>query len=129
MLLILDNFEHLLGGVGFVNQILNEAPGVKILATSRSRLMVTGEHLYDVWGMAYPKLSVSMEITSHQFSAIKLFESQANRVQGNFILTDDNLGDIIQICSLLEGMPLGIILAASWVILLSPAEIAEEIAR
>ena len=61
MLLILDNFEHLLGGVGFVNQILHAASGVKILVTSRTRLMVTGEYLYDVWGMAYPEVACIAE--------------------------------------------------------------------
>ncbi len=129
MLLILDNFEHLLDGVGFIIQIMSVAPGVVILATSRIRLMVTGEHLYDVWGMAYPESLISVKIATQQYSAIKLFESEASRVQGDFRLNEDNLGDVIEVCSLLEGMPLGIVLATNWVTMLTPAEIAAEIAR
>ena len=129
MLLILDNFEHLLDGACLVLEILNAAPGVKILVTSRTRLMVTGEHILDVWGMAFPETSVSVEKALDRYSAIKLFEAQASRVQGEFELSDDNLEDVIQVCALLDGMPLGIVLAASWLAMLHPAEIAAEIVR
>jgi predicted ATPase len=127
MLLILDNFEHLLEGGNFVNRILRTASEVKILATSRIRLMVIGEHTFDVWGMAYPESPVVLQIASRKYSAIKLFESEASRVKAGFELNDDNLPDVIEICSLLEGMPLGIMLAANWVMMLAPAEIATEI--
>ena len=130
MLLILDNFEHLLEGACFFKiDILTAALGVKILVTSRTRLMVTGEYIFDVWGMAYPQSPVTAEKASGQFSAVKLFEAQASRVRGDFHLSDDNLVDVIQICALLEGMPLGIVLAASWVAMLTPEEIAAEIGR
>ncbi len=56
LLLILDNFEHLLKGVSFINQILETAPGVKIMATSRNSLDVSSENIFDVWGMAYPEI-------------------------------------------------------------------------
>ena len=70
-----------------------------------------------------------IETVSQQYSAIRLFEAQANRVQGDFRLSADNLGAVVRICELLEGMPLGIVLAASWVAMLTPAEIAAEIVR
>ena len=129
MLLILDNFEHLLEGACFLLDILTAALGVKILVTSRTRLMVTGEYIFDVWGMAYPQSPARLERASYQFSAVKLFEAQASRVRGDFHLSDNNLADVIQICALLEGMPLGIVLAASWVAMLTPEEIAAEIGR
>ncbi len=129
MLLILDNFEHLLAGVSFVNQILNTTFGIKILATSRARLMVTGEHLYDVWGMAYPDAAVPAKIAPQRYSALKLFESEASRVLSDFKLNEENLPDVIRICGLLEGMPLGIVLAANWVRSLPLGEITSEIAR
>ncbi len=84
ILLILDNFEHRLAGVDFVNQILNAAPGVKILATSRIRLMVSGENVFEVWGMAYPKTPVSLDIASDQYSAIKLFEVRGQKSTRGF---------------------------------------------
>jgi predicted ATPase/DNA-binding SARP family transcriptional activator len=129
MLLILDNFEHLLDGVSFVNQILKTTPDVKMLATSRIRLMVSSENVFEVWGMAYPEVPVSLEIASDQYSAIKLFEAESSRVLRNFKLSDENLSDVIEICSLLEGIPLGIVLAASWVDLLTPKEIGKEIVQ
>ena len=127
MLLILDNFEHLLDGACLVLDILNSAPSVKILATSRARLMVTGEHIFDVWGLAYPESSIQSDVVSAQFSAIQLFETHASQVQMDFYLSDNNLADVIEVCAILEGMPLGIVLAASWVSMLTPAEIAAEI--
>jgi predicted ATPase/DNA-binding SARP family transcriptional activator len=129
MLLILDNFEHLLAGARFVNQIINIAPDIKILATSRTSLAVTSEHIYPVMGMAYPESPEPLKTVSEHYSAVRLFESTAKRRQPAFEMTDDNLSDVIQVCALLEGMPLGIVMAASWVRMLSPAEIAEEIAR
>jgi predicted ATPase/DNA-binding SARP family transcriptional activator len=129
MLLILDNFEQILDATEFIIPIMSVAPGVVILVTTRIRLMVTGENVYDVWGMAYPESLISMKIAIQQYSAIKLFESEASRVRGGFRLREDNLEDVIEVCSLLEGMPLGIVLAANWVTMLTPAEIAKEIAR
>jgi predicted ATPase/DNA-binding CsgD family transcriptional regulator len=128
MLLILDNFEHLLDGVDFVNDILLSAPDIKILVTTRTSLMMMGEHIYPVWGMAFPE-AVDKKVTIDRYSALQLFESVAGRRQPTFKLEAENIPDVIRICALVEGMPLGIILAASWVPLLSPAEIAAEIAR
>lgn len=129
MLLILDNFEQLIPGAQFVNQIIQAASRVKVLATSRTSLAITGEYLYTVMGMAYPETIHPQPGTSSKYSAIQLFESGAKQRQPSFELTDENLPNVIQICALIEGMPLGIVLAASWVRMLTPAEIAEEIAR
>jgi predicted ATPase len=117
MLLILDNFEHLLGGVGLVTEMLEAAPHVRILATSRARLNLQGEQLLPVTGMSLPD------------SAVELFVASARRVQPDFALTADNLADVIHICRLVEGMPLGLLLAAAWVQTLSPATIAAQISR
>ena len=113
-----------------MNQILNAAPGVKILATSRASLTVTGEHLYEVWGMAYPETPGPIEcyFTSNTVPS-SLFEFGAKRRQTDFELTDENIPDVVRVCALVEGMPLGIVLAASWMTMLTPAEIADEIAR
>ena len=127
MLLILDNFEHLSVGVSFVNQIIHTAPHTKILVTSRTTLSIVGEHIYDVMGMAYPKAFEQDKTAARQYSAVRLFESAAKRRQSSFELSDKNIPDVVHICTLLEGMPLGIVLAAIWVTMLSPEEIVWEI--
>jgi len=129
MLLIMDNFEHLVQGAKIVNQIVIFTASVKILATSRTSLAITSEHLYEVMGMAYPETHTSDLNTSSQYSAVRLFESGARRRQSAFELTAVNIPDVIRVCSLVEGMPLGIVLAASWIELLTPTEIASEIYR
>ena len=127
LLLILDNFEHLLDGVELVVDVLEAAPNVKVLATSRARLKVEGEQPFPVAGMNYPQLLSSMSVDVGQFSALKLFLGRARRAQPGFELTDGNLPEVVRICRLVGGMPLGIVLAAAWIEILSPAEIADEI--
>jgi predicted ATPase/DNA-binding SARP family transcriptional activator len=117
ILLILDNFEHLLDGVALVTDILNVAPGARVLATSRTRLNLQSEHLFPVTGMGLPD------------TAAELFVTSARRVRPDFGLTTDNLADVIRICHLVGGMPLAILLAAAWVQMLSPAEIVAQISR
>jgi predicted ATPase/DNA-binding SARP family transcriptional activator len=126
MLLILDNFEHLLEGVD------------QILATSRARLNVGGEHRFRIAGMNYPdeetagarsETFVQQWEDVAEYSAVKLFLQGARRAQPGFELTDENLNGVVQICRLVAGLPLGIRLAAAWVELLAPAEIAAEIGR
>ena len=129
LLLVLDNFEHLSAGVNYISQILKDVPKVKILATSQVSLMVTDEHIYPVMGLAYPESPKTAEAVSRQHSAIRLFESGAKRRQPAFVLSDENIPDVVRICALLEGMPLGIVLASSWVELLTPGDIAAEIDR
>lgn len=117
MLLILDNFEHLLDGVALVADILNVAPGARVLATSRARLNLQSEHQFPVTGMGLPDV------------AAELFVTSARRVRPDFGLTTYNLADVIRICHLVGGMPLAILLAAAWVQMLSPAEIVAQISR
>ncbi len=154
VLLVMDNFEHMLGGVGWVIDMLENAPGVKILATSRSRLNVQGEHLFPLTGLDFPAASpmspglwsphapqpsglahaptdqdVPVVQDIGQYSAVKLFLEAARRVRPSFELTTDNLSHVIQICHLVQGMPLAILLAAAWVEMLTPAEIVTEIGK
>jgi predicted ATPase/predicted Ser/Thr protein kinase len=129
MLLILDNFEHLLDGAGVVTEVLKTAPDVRILATSRARLNVQGEHLFPIAGMDFPALIPREPKEAAQYSAVKLFLQSARWVQPSFELTADNVNHVTRICRLVEGMPLGILLAAAWVQMLTPAEIAAEIGQ
>ena len=130
LLLVLDNFEHLLDeaegshAAGLVTEILQAAPGVKVLATSRLPLGQQGEHRYHLGGMDFP--NAERTEAALDTSAVKLFVQGARRALPGFRLAGDDLPHVAAICRLVEGMPLGILLAAGWVGLLSPQEIAAQ---
>lgn len=125
MLLILDNCEHLVGVVDLVVELLQQAPALRILATSRERLKVQGEHLYPVQGMRY-SLDLTLA-TANDASAVRLFVQCVRRVQPTFTLTEASLPDVLRICQLVDGMPLGLELAATWADLLPLTTIVQEI--
>lgn len=125
MLLIMDNYEHLLdGGAAIVSEMLHAAPGLKVLATSRYRLHLPEETLFTLHGLSLP--ATSSEDAIHG-AAVELFRQSARRARPDFEITSENLTHVIQICRLVHGMPLGILLAAAWVSVLSAAEIVDEI--
>lgn len=122
-LLVLDNFEHLLDGVGIIVELLEAAPGLQIIATSRERLALLAEHLFVVHGMDYGPHGAA------EAAAMRLFAQSVRRVQPDFALDRENLATATRICELVEGMPLGIELAAAWADVLPLDEIAHEIER
>jgi predicted ATPase/DNA-binding SARP family transcriptional activator/Tfp pilus assembly protein PilF len=124
MLLLLDNFEHLLDGATLVAELLQVTPRLQIVATSRERLNLRGEQRYIVSGLAYDD---SSGCDAAELPAVKLFVQNARRVQPRFRLGAGDLADVLQICRLMLGMPLGLELAAAWVALLPLAEIAVQI--
>ncbi len=160
LLLILDNFEHLLtlpalqasppagavhtaersgllasrfagdgrseGAVNLVAAVLRTAPDVKVLVTSRARLNARGEHLYPVPGMDLPAKETVEDALD--YSAVQLFVQSARRAQPAFEADADSVPHVVRICRTVQGMPLALLLAASWADLLSPAEIADQIA-
>jgi predicted ATPase len=114
LLLILDNYEQLLleeTAVDLVVDLLARAPGVQILVTSRQRLNLRGEQLYPVQTLTVPSAVTVAEATSA--SAVRLFVQAAQRVQADFQLTATNLPAVLRICQLVQGMPLGLELAAA----------------
>lgn len=125
-LLILDNFEHLLGAAPLVTEILVAAPLVKVLITSREQLNVEGETVFSLGGMDFPE-SDEIEETRLDYGAVLLFIACARRANFNFN-TQDELS-IVRICRLVEGMPLALELAAAWSTTFSPSEIADEIEK
>jgi predicted ATPase/DNA-binding CsgD family transcriptional regulator len=127
MLLVLDNMEHLLAGVGLLPELQQTAPEIKILVTSRERLQLQSEVVFRLEGLAsadWPTPEAAAES-----SAARLFLQSARRVKPSFELTRDTLAALSSICRLVRGMPLGILLAASWIDTLTIAEIAQEIER
>lgn len=127
LLLVLDNFEHLLEGAGIVGDILQAAPGVKVLATSREKLNLQSETVLNIGGMALPD-QISPQDT-RDFDAISLFIQSANRVRPGFEPSSDELIQIGDICHIVEGMPLAIELAAAWMHILNLEDIAAELEK
>ena len=120
-LLVLDNFEHLVEGSGLLSEVIERAPQVELLTTSRERLNVQSEWVFDVEGLGLA------ENGNGSASAVRLFVERATQVVPGFALDDAGYSQALRICRLVDGMPLGIELAASWISLLSCAEIADEI--
>ena len=126
LLLLLDNFEHLLDRAELLTAILHAAPGIKILVTSREVLNLQEEWLYPVQGLHYPQTDNTEQ--PETYSAVQLFVERARRVRGDITLADEHAA-IIRVCQLVEGMPLALELAAVWVKALPTDEIATEIQR
>jgi DNA-binding SARP family transcriptional activator/predicted ATPase/TolA-binding protein len=139
MLLLLDNFEHLLTtrsqseeeesniALDFLSQVLAQASNVKLLITSRECLHLPEEWLLEIRGLTY--LLETTEATEAPTEAMQLFIQSAQRVQAEFAVSERERAAVVNICRLLEGMPLGIEMAAAWVRMLSCDQIASEIER
>lgn len=126
LLLVLDNFEHLLDERDLLAELLDAAPQVKIMVTSRVLLSLHSEWLFSVRGLPWPKDHTVDDPES--YPAVALFISRAHQIALDF-RADMAMADIIHICQLVEGMPLGIELATTWLKLLNCAEIAARIER
>ncbi len=133
LLLILDNCEHLIDAAAdLVAKLLRGCPQVQILATSREALAVPGEVHYHVQPLALPLLQRGRPLLAAEvehFDAIQLFVERARLALPGFTLTDHNATPVTAICQRLDGIPLGIELAAAWVYLLSPTQIADHLAQ
>jgi predicted ATPase/DNA-binding SARP family transcriptional activator len=125
ILLVIDNLEHLLIDAHFLNVILENASGVKILATSRERLNLYGEILFPVEGMPYP--ATSKKKLSPNYPAIQLFLDRAEKISPGYSPTQSDLQSIARICRLVDGTPLALELSSAWIQVLSCAQIAHEI--
>jgi predicted ATPase/transcriptional regulator with XRE-family HTH domain len=127
VLLVLDNLEHLLDGIEFVDELLEYAPDVKLLTTSREQINLRAEWVFEVHGLPIP---AHIELDNlGASSAVELFVQRAHQVNLDFIPTREDLPAMTRICQLVEGLPLGIELAASWARMMSSKEIMREIGR
>ncbi len=125
LLLVLDNCEHLVVACAFlVSALLRSCPGVRVLASSREPLNVSGEKTYRVPPLALPdpKKTQSAEAVS-EFEAVRLFSERAQAVQPSFAVTAANAPAVAQVCFRLDGIPLALELAAARVRSLSVDEI------
>jgi DNA-binding SARP family transcriptional activator/predicted ATPase/Tfp pilus assembly protein PilF len=124
LLLVLDNFEPLVERAGSLCPLLEAAPGLQILVTSRERLRLREEWVYGLEGLSYPANGVQYSILeSGTFDSIALFEIRATRGDSRFRLTPACFAEVAAICQMVEGNPLAIELAASAVTDRSPGEL------
>jgi len=127
ILLLLDNLEQLIEEAPFFTDLLQAAPNVKMLVTSRERLNLYEEWVLDLEGLAYPETD-TLETAGENYAAVQLFSERARRVNLSFDLEKESEG-VIQICQLVKGLPLGIELAASWSRAFDPRDIAAAIQK
>jgi predicted ATPase len=125
LLLVLDNYEHLMAGAILTSELLQVCPNLKLLVTSRERLNVEEEWVLTLDGLSVPTSTEFSE--AERFDALHLFVQRAKRAMLEFSLTQETLPHALKICQLVEGSPLGIELAAVWVKTLPVSEIAKEI--
>ncbi len=125
ILLVLDGMERHLEAAGLLADILRQAPGVVLLATSQERLSLREEWVYEVRGLGYPG---SAAVPGRGHAAVELFDQRARRAHHAFDLSAE-AESVARICQLVDGVPLGIELAAAGVGTYTCAEIAAAIAR
>lgn len=124
ILLLMDNFEHLLDGAVLLTDLLQAAPATKLLVTSRERLNVQEEWTFPLDGLAFPNAASTEPVAG--FSAVQLFVQRAKQVQPYFSLAE-NARAVAAICRMVEGMPLALELAASWLRAMSCEQIAAQV--
>jgi predicted ATPase len=124
LLLVLDNCEHLLDPVAdLVERLERACPGVVVLATSREGLALEGERMVAVPVLSSPAVDADVATVTDS-DAVRLFLDRAGWVDTDFALTERNAAAVAQICQRLDGLPLGIELAAARVNAMTPAELA-----
>jgi predicted ATPase/class 3 adenylate cyclase len=128
LLLVLDNFEHVLPAARFVSELLVACPGVTVLATSREPLALHAEQRYPVAPLALPQRATSEDATTLTgVEAVALFVERARAHDPSFDLSAANATAVAEICRRVDGLPLAIELAAARCGLLSPREIAQRL--
>jgi predicted ATPase/predicted Ser/Thr protein kinase len=129
MLLLLDNFEHLVQAAPTVAELLATGPNLKIMVTSRAALHVYGEHEFPVPPLALPdSRSVPSVQVLLQCPAVALFVQRATAAKPDFELSRENASAVTEICARLDGLPLAIELAAARVKVLSPSSMRTRLA-
>lgn len=130
LLLVLDNFEHVLAAAPLVAEVLISCPRLKVLVTSRAALGLRGEQHFPLSPLLLPNLTeLPAQESLVDFPSVALFVARAKAVNPNFDLTAENAPTVATICVRLDGLPLAIELAAAWSKLLSPQELLNQLDR
>jgi predicted ATPase len=128
ILLVLDNFEHLLPAAAFVLRLLTDAPRVRVLVTSQAPLHLAGEQEFPLAPLPIPPPhEANLNVAIAASPCLRLFADRAAAVRPDFVLDDSNVGPVLEICDRLQGLPLAIELAAAQIRLLSPAAIVDRV--
>jgi predicted ATPase/Tfp pilus assembly protein PilF len=131
ILLLLDNFEQVMAAGPLISGFLSAAPNLKVMVTTRQLLHLYGEYNFPVHQMTVPAPAQLPSLTAHelsQYEAVRLFAERAAAARHGLRLTEENARSIAHICILLDGLPLGIELAASLTRDLSPEEVKSRLA-
>ena len=130
LLLVVDNCEHLLGAAALlVSDILEAAPGVRVIATSREPLSVPGEHVLPIPPLELPRAQADESLDQlRQNESVELFTERASAASGRFELTASNRAAVVELCRRLDGLPLAIELAAVRTRVLSVEQILDRLA-
>ncbi|MBV9581041.1 MAG: AAA family ATPase, partial [Chloroflexi bacterium] len=123
MLLVLDNFDHLEAAPPLLSLLLERAPRLKVLVTSRAPLQLSGERVLQIDGLCVPQSEDEIDTAD----ASALFLQEARRVALDYQLCDRERAPLVRLCQLLRGQPLQLLLAARWTPVLSCAGILAEI--
>ena len=132
LLLVLDNFEQVAAAAPQIAELLESSAGLRVLVTSRAPLRLRGERTYPVSLLAVPPPTRHGHVVAEQldqYAATALFLQRARAVRPDFPVTDATAPLIADICARLDGLPLGIELAATWARLLSPAALLAQLDR
>lgn len=130
-LLVLDNFEHLLAGADLLSDLLDAAPRLTLLVTSRFVLKLREEWLYPLGGLPYPPREAATaepQTLLARYGALDLFVTSVRRVRPDFRF-EEHVDGSLRVCRLVEGMPLALEMAASWARTVTVDQIAQEIER
>ena len=130
LLLVLDNLEQVVGAGPWLAHLLAACPRLTALVTSRAPLRVTGEHRYEVPPLTVPTSTAPVSVeTLPSYAAVSLFVQRAQAVSPDFTLTGDNVADVATICRQVDGIPLGIELAAARLNIFDTSELAARLER
>src|SRR5262249_39671801 len=128
LLLVLDNFEHVLRAAPLLAGLLAAAPGLAALVTSRSLLRLGGEREFPVPALPVPQATDETNAAAAQeYASVRLFAERARAAAPGFELTDGNAAAVAEICRRLDGLPLAIELAAAKVRLLAPQALLDRL--
>jgi predicted ATPase/DNA-binding SARP family transcriptional activator len=128
-LLVLDNYEHLVEeGALWVRTLLERAPTLTCLLTSRQRLGITGEQELALLPLPTPRRGTALD-QLEEYASVQLFVDRARAVRSDFALTAENAGALAELCDRLEGLPLALELAAARIAVLSPREMLGQLER
>ncbi len=123
MLLVFDNYDDLLPNTTLIERIIEETDSIYLLITSRTPLNLRSERNCQLSGLQLPDDEATQQTTSE---AVRLFQLTAQRVSPDFEL-ETVLDDVVEICRIMNGLPLGIVMAAGWVRYLTPKEILNRV--